>query len=328
MKKRSHRLEKMARVYDDEILPIWSQRFGRILLRGLEVPEKAMVLDVGCATGFPSLEILKRMDDQSRIIAIDPLGPLLDVARKKAGSLAGKRIFFRSEPAIYKLAFADEVYDLVVSNLGITRLDEPQKAVLEFARVAKNGGMIIITLPLAGTFNEFYDIYREVLTKADQHEVLERLEGHINLMPDADSVVSWMEEAQLVEIDVEVEEFSLLFKSSREFFFAPVVEFGPLSAWKEIAGKGQTMQEIFWHIKEAIDAYFSDRAFEITVKAGCFRGKKPLQPVLVETEEEPREDATPPEPVTQETESIPDNFRIDDDDDDDDDDDRTDSEGT
>jgi len=300
MKKRSHRLDKMARVYDDEILPIWSQRFGRMLLRGLEVPHKAMVLDVGCGTGYPSLELLKRMDEQGRIIAIDPVGALLDVARKKAGDLAGRRIFFRSESPVAKLAFADEVYDLVISNLGLMLLDSPRRAVKEFCRVAKRGGWVIATLPLIGTYGEFYDIYREVLTKSDQHEILERLEAHIIKTPDPDRVVGWFEKAGLEAVDVEVEEFSLLFKSSREFFFAPVIEFGPLSSWKEVAGKGQTMQEIFWHIKEAIDAYFGNRAFEITVKAGCFRGTRPegVEPVVVE-EQTPApkpEDITPSGP--------------------------------
>ena len=322
MKKRSHRLDKMARVYDEEILPIWSQRFGRMLLRGLEVPPKAMVLDVGCGTGYPSLELLRRMDDQSRIIAIDPVGALLDVARKKSGELAGKRIFFRSEAPVSKLAFADEVYDLVISNLGLILLDSPRRAIAEFQRVSKVGGRVMITLPLQGTYGEFYDIYREVLTKGDQHEVLDRLETHIAAMPEPDTIVGWFEEAGLEQVEVEVEEFSLLFKSSREFFFAPVVEFGPLSAWKEIAGKGETMQEIFWHIKEAIDAYFGERAFAVTIKAGCFRGTRPESAVAPVEEEPtpPRRDPTPVTPTPEVLEEQPppppgpiaDNFRLDD----------------
>jgi ubiquinone/menaquinone biosynthesis C-methylase UbiE len=286
MKKRSHRYEKMARVYDDEILPIWSQRFGRMLLRDLQIPHKAMVLDVGCGTGYPSLELLKLMDEQGRIIALEPIAPLLDVARKKAGDLSGKRIFFRSEHAVAKLAFADEVYDLVVSNLGLLFLDDPRLAVREFSRVAKVGGKVIFTLPMKGTYTEFFDIYREVLTKHDKDDVLRQLEEYLAQVPDIDDVVSWLESAGLQEIDVEVDQFSLLFKSSREFFFAPVIEYGPLNAWKDIAGKGQEMQEIFWHIKEAIDAYFDNRAFELSVKAGCFRGvkAKPSQVIVQKNE--------------------------------------------
>jgi hypothetical protein len=87
---------------------------------------------------------------------------------------------------------------------------------------------------------------------------------------------------------IEVEEFTLLFKSSREFFFAPVIEYGPLAEWKEIAGNGQEMQDVFWYIKEAIDAYFDGRPFHVTVKAGCLIGRKlegrPTEPEDVEYE--------------------------------------------
>jgi hypothetical protein len=34
------------------------------------------------------------------------------------------------------------------------------------------------------------------------------------------------------------------------------------------------MQDVFWYIKEAIDAYFDGRPFQVTVKAGCIIGRK------------------------------------------------------
>jgi hypothetical protein len=131
-------------------------------------------------------------------------------------------------------------------------------------------------LPLEGTFEEFHDIYREVLTKHDRHETLARLDEHVaRVYPAAAECEDWLRSAGLVDARVEVERFTMLFRSSREFFFAPVIEFGPLSAWKEIAGTGQEMQDIFWYIKEAIDAYFEGRAFAVTVVAGCLKGRKP-----------------------------------------------------
>ncbi|MFH0902738.1 MAG: methyltransferase domain-containing protein [Pseudomonadota bacterium] len=276
--KRMHRQEKLARIYDSEIMPIWSQRFGRMLLRGLEVPPRANVLDVACGTGYPSLELLRRMDDNGRVIAIDSSSAMLDVARKKAGELAGKRIFFRTESASPRLSFADEVYDVVVCNLGIQEMPNPRQALNEFARVAKMGGRVICTLPLAGTWGEFYDIFREVLVKQDRDEQIERLRRHIMSYPQPEDLERWMNIAGLTDTQVDVEEFSLLFRSSREFFFAPVVEYGPLSQWKEVAGKGQDLQDVFWSIKEAIDAYFGSRAFQVTVKAGCIQGVRTSVP--------------------------------------------------
>jgi len=274
--KRSLKIEKLARIYDDEIAPVWGSRFGKMLLRNLAVPERGQVLDVSCGTGYPTVEILRRMNDGSRLIAIDASSAMLDVARRKVnelGPLGKKGVFFRTESAVPKLSFADDVYDLVVCNLGLNEMPSLEVALRDFARVAKKGGEVRCTLPLAGTFQEFHDLYREVLIKHDKHDALDRLERHALRYPTVDHVERCMRSASLAG-GLEIEEFQLLFKSSREFFFAPVIEYGPLTDWKAIAGSGQEMQDVFWYIKEAIDAYFGGRPFHVTVKAGCLIGTK------------------------------------------------------
>ena len=229
--KRSLKVEKLARIYDEEIAPVWGTRFGKMLLRNLTVPERGQVLDVSCGTGWPTIEILRRMTDGSRLIAIDASSAMLDVARRKVadlGPLGKKGVFFRTESAVPKLSFTDDVYDLVVCNLGLDEMPSLDYALRDFARVAKRGGEVRCTLPLAGTFQEFHDLYREVLIKHDKHEALERLEKHIARHPNIDHLERAMRSANL-DGHVEIEEFTLLFKSSREFFFAPVIEYGPLA---------------------------------------------------------------------------------------------------
>ncbi len=295
VQKRTFKIEKLARIYDDEIAPVWGARFGKMLLRNLSVPQKGQVLDVSCGTGYPTIEILRRMSDGSRLIAIDASSAMLDVARRKVadlGPLGKKGVFFRTESAVPKLSFADEVYDLVVCNLGLGEMPSLPTALGDFARVAKTGGEVRCTLALAGSFQEFHDLSREVLIKHDKHEALERLERHIARYPTVEHVERCMREAGLAG-GLEYEEFALLFKSSREFFFAPVIEYGPLAEWKEIAGEGQEMQDVFWYIKEAIDAYWGGRPFQATVKAGCLIGKKLAPP--------PPPDPSEPVPLLEDT---------------------------
>lgn len=273
--RRTHKHEKLARIYDDEILPIWAERFGRMILRGLEIPAKSTLLDVSCGTGYPALDVARKMDDGSRLVAIDDSSALLDVARKKAEHIPGKRIYFRTQRAYPKLPFTADVFDVVFSNLGLLETPSPGRALRDFARVAKpGGGRVIATLPLAGSWQEFHDLFREVLVKHDQLPMIARLDKHVAATPDAATCEAWLSAAGLEDVRVDVEEFTLLFRSSREFFFAPVVEFGPLSDWKKIAGRGADLQDTFWHIKEAIDAYFGGRAFQITIVAGCLSGMK------------------------------------------------------
>jgi len=274
--KRSLKVEKLARIYDEEIAPVWGTRFGKMLLRDLRVPDRGQVLDISCGTGYPTTEILRRMTDGCRLIAIDASSAMLDVARRKIaelGPIGKKGVFFRTESPVPKLSFADDVYDLVVCNLGLSEMPSLEVALRDFARVAKRGGEVRCTLPLSGTFQEFHDLYREVLIKHDKHDALDRLDRHIARYPSIERVERCMRAANL-DGTIESEEFTLLFKSSREFFFAPVIEYGPLAEWKDIAGSGQEMQDVFWYIKEAIDAYFDGRPFQVTVKAGCLCGKK------------------------------------------------------
>src|SRR5687768_4050309 len=209
-----------------------------MLLRGLVFPERGQILDVACGTGYPAIEIVRRMGAGCRLIAIDAASAMLDVARKKIADVpaAKAKVFFRTESATPKLSFADGVYDLVVSNLGLTEMPDPAAALADFARVTKLGGEVRVTLALDGTFQEFFDIYREVLIKHDKHEALERLEQHMaEAYPSIDKIDEWMAAAGYGDWEVRSEEFSMLFRSSREFFFAPVIELGPLAEWKNIA---------------------------------------------------------------------------------------------
>ncbi|MBT8493778.1 MAG: methyltransferase domain-containing protein [Deltaproteobacteria bacterium] len=274
-KHRTHRMEKLARIYDAEILPVWSQKFGNLLMRGLKIPERAQILDVACGTGYPTTELIRRKGEGARLIAIEGSSALLDVARKKLEKLEPKPsgVFLRSQAAEPELKFADGVYDLVVCNTAVHNMEDPAKAISELGRVTREGGEVRVTIPVAGSFVEFFDIYREVLVKHDKHETAQRLRQHIDSKyPAIDVCERWLQDAGLEDVSVEVEEFTLLFRSSREFFFAPVIEFGPLAEWKAIAGAGQEMQDVFWYIKESIDAYFEGRPFEITIRAGLLRG--------------------------------------------------------
>jgi ubiquinone/menaquinone biosynthesis C-methylase UbiE len=274
VQKRSHKSEKLARIYDDQIAPVWGSRFGKMLLRNLAVPERGQILDISCGTGYPLIEVLRRKGDGARVIAIDASSAMLDVARRKVGGAKG--VFFRTESPVPRLSFADDVYDLVMCNLGLPEMPSVKTAISDFARVTKLGGEVRCTLPLEGSWQEFHDIYREVLVKHDRHEALDRLDRHVASYPTVDDCEAWLRDAGL-EPRVEIDEFSLLFRSSREFFFAPVVEYGPLTEWKAIAGSGQELQDTFWYIKEAIDAYFGGRAFQVTIKAGMVVGKKTLR---------------------------------------------------
>ncbi len=295
MSKRSHKDDKLAKVYETQVFPIWGKYFAKLALDHLEPPAKATILEVGCQDAYVSLELLRRLDADGRIVAIDPSPSLLDEARIKAGPLGGKRLFLRSDHYIPRLAFTDDVYDIVLSSGH--ELEEPERTINEFARVAKERGRVVVSLPLAGTFQEFFDIFREVLIKRDQKTALLRLEAHVAAYPTLEQAEGWFKKAGLENLSSDHSSFTLLFRSSREFFFSPLIEYGPLAAWKAVAGKGQEMQDVFWMCKEAIDTYFKHSTFATTVEVGVVRGTKMLSEAERRVPESFESAYTPTSPV-------------------------------
>jgi ubiquinone/menaquinone biosynthesis C-methylase UbiE len=267
--------ERLARIYDAEILPVYAQPFASMLLKMIDVRPAARVVEVGCATGALTLELVGLFDDKSRLTALDDAPAFIAVAQPKmeAEPRARRRVTLRTAPLV-PLPLPDASADIVVSNLAVAEVADPGRAVRELGRVLAPGGQVVITAPLRESWREFVDIYRDVLRENGRPESLGALEEYLAALPDASAAAGWLEAAGLTEVEITVQRWEILFKSAREFFFAPLVEMGPLSRWKRIAGRGDDMQDVFFFTKEAIDTYFKGTVFAATIVGAAIKGWK------------------------------------------------------
>jgi SAM-dependent methyltransferase len=271
---------RLARLYDSDVLPLYGRRFAQLALRALDLRPAATVLEIGCATGDLTLELARRFDAASRITALELSPPLAARAETKLGAnpIAARKASIQqtATPLHPTLVLPDSTFDICVSNLAIADAPDPARTVAELSNMLKPGGQLVLTLPLRGTWGEFLDIYREVLRENDRPDSLAALDGYVAALPDGDACARWLESAGLDAVEVLVDRWELLFKSAREFFYAPVIHLGPLSRWKRIAGRGDEMQDIFFFAKEAIDAYFAGGVFSVTIVGACVKGWKKI----------------------------------------------------
>lgn len=277
MKRATPRQQKVAAVYDSEIWPLVPQRAADLILRALPLRPATVAFEAGCATGHLTFAVAERLDDASRILAIDSspaLIELADAAKRRHG--AGTKVSFQVADPVPPLPVDDGAYDLALSNLAFGEAPSPKAAVADIGRCLKPGGRAIITLPLRGCWTEFLDLYGDVLTEQGKQNGLVALAAYREGLPIAETAAGWLESAGLVDVAVEVSRWELLFKTAREFFFAPIIEMGPLPIWKQIAGgHGDEMQDVFFFVKEAIEAYFSGTVFSVTMVIACLSGSKP-----------------------------------------------------
>ena len=271
----SEKQARLAKLYDDEIAPAYAARFTTLLLRHLRPTSGARVVEVGCATGQLTRELSRRFDDKSHINAFDDAEAFVGEARLKMEGADDLRAPITLRLAAPGALPADDASaTLAVSNLAAAAAPNPGGAVEEMARVLAPGGTALLTAPLRGTWVEFLDLFRDVLRESGKGDRLAAVDRYIADLPDADRVSGWLQQAGLVDVGVEVERWEMLFKTSREFLFAPLIDLGPLSQWKRLAGGGDDMQDAFFFTKEAIDTYFKGRPFAVTVVGAVAWGQK------------------------------------------------------
>lgn len=271
----SRRSERMFSTYETEVYPLWGQPFADLILSAIEPRPHAQILEVGCAAGALSAELLRRFDGDSRIVALETSPVLQELARERLGDAhAGRRIHLRDWAARGRLPSADAAFDLVVANLALVDAPDPRALLADLVRVARPGAQLVVAAALRGTWREPLDLLREVLTKRRLEDARRALEDYTRGFLEPGEITRALVAAGLGPVGAHLEQGELVFRSAREFFFAPVIELGPLPRWKQACGRGEAMQETFFSLKQSIETYFAGQAFAVSVLRGRFVGRK------------------------------------------------------
>ena len=108
------------------------------------------LLDAGCGEGFAISALHKRLPD-IRYTGLD----LSEEAIAYAEAHHGEQARFRTG-SVYKLPFSDNSFDTVLCSEVLEHLDDPDRAVAELRRVARNH--VIITVPREPYFKWLNDV--------------------------------------------------------------------------------------------------------------------------------------------------------------------------
>lgn len=223
---------KLANIYDE--LPLWSAPFGISLLNRITYRHGMTVLDVGCGTGFPLLELAQRLGDSCKIVGIDPWPAGIERARIKASAMGVTNVEL-VEGKAEQMPFADGSFDLIVSNNGINNVEDERRALAECYRICKAGGQFVLTVNLPGTMVEFYEAYRTILRKAGREDLLDRLTHHIfSKRKPLTTTLQRLTDAGFVIEDANEDAFTMRFLDGTSLFNHYFMRLAFVQPWQDI----------------------------------------------------------------------------------------------
>lgn len=132
-RKLKNRYDATAEIYDRRYRDIQRRKFQAILE---DLGEAQRILDVGCGTGLFIDELAR---EKQRIVGVDFSSEMLKVAKERTENL--NLISADAD----KLPFRDESFDAVMSLTLLQNMPNPERTVVEMARVTEGGGVIAIT---------------------------------------------------------------------------------------------------------------------------------------------------------------------------------------
>jgi arsenite methyltransferase len=142
--------------------PLWTARFGALLLELAPLAGARRVLDLGCGTGYPLFELARCLGPGVTCVGVDPWGIALARANFKRRAYGDLRTgLVQGDGA--RLPMPAGAFDLLVINLGLNNFDDPAAVLADCARVLAPGGRLALTTNMSGHMREFYAVYRQVL---------------------------------------------------------------------------------------------------------------------------------------------------------------------
>jgi arsenite methyltransferase len=232
--------------YDE--LALWSAMFGLLLLEEVPLAKMMNVLDVGCGTGFPLIELAERLGAGASVHGIDPWSGGLKRAAEKVASRGTPNVTLH-EGSASAMPFTDASFDLIVSNLGVNNFEDRAAAIRECRRVARTGAILALTTNLQGHMQELYDVFAEVL--GHDLEALDRLRTHVEHRATIAAVRDLLNDGGFTVTRVVERQSVMRFANGTALLNHYFIKLGFLDGWKKIVPGNE--RDVFARLRHALD---------------------------------------------------------------------------
>lgn len=262
-----------AAIYESLVVSRYIQVFGDAAVPMLLPFSPAVVCHLGCRTGYPAAAIGRQLPGCT-MTGVDASAAALELARTKASLISGvvARYLHSDElptplsPDVFTHAFS-------LHPLGVRGDYSPVFA--EHHRLLLGGGQMVMSLPLRGSFPEIYDMLREYALRHDQPHFGEAVDAASSHRPNPEELVTQIEKAGFMEVDVGLELVAITFENGRDFLEDPIARLVVGPDVRSSLPVDSGVDNAWDYACHAIAKYWSEIPFELTVNIGSVSARKP-----------------------------------------------------
>ena len=253
------------------MVPRYLSLFGELALETLAESDDAQVVHLHCRTGYPDRGIAMKLPG-AHVIGVDASPAALELARAKAATMPGMVSEYRPA-ADLPTPLPTGGFSHALTLHPFTAGQDRTRVLAEHARLLAAHGQALVAMPLRGSFQELGDLMREYALKYDEHRVAAAVERAALARPTVESLGAEMARAGFDFVDVTLRPTTLSFRSGRDFFEDPIARMLILPDVRLHLGLDDPERPLSY-VREAIDKYWSDGTFELSVSVGCATGRK------------------------------------------------------
>jgi ubiquinone/menaquinone biosynthesis C-methylase UbiE len=260
-----------AAIVETFVVPRYLSLFGELAVEMMADSDEAQVVHIYCGTGYPDRGIVLKLPG-AHIVGVDASAAALELARAKAATMPTMVSDYRLAEDL-PTSLPSAAFSHALSLHSLASADHRHKVLAELARLLAPHGQAIVALPLRGSFQELADLLREYALKADDAEVGRAVEAAAVGRPTVETLGTELQEAGFDFVDVTLRPATLGFQSGRDFFEDPIARLFVLPELRQTLGL-RDLDPALAYVRSAIDKYWSDSMFELSVVVGCATGRR------------------------------------------------------
>ena len=259
-----------AAIFETSVVPRYLSLFAERLVEMIVPGPDARVCHLQCRTGYPDRLLLQRLPN-AHIYGCDTSEHAIELARAKAKTLVGNVCDYRViEGQITPFPAGAFSHGFTMHPLAAP--EERRMLLEELARIVAPRGQALVAMPLRGSFAEIADLLRECALKNELTDLTNAVEAAVQLRPTDELFQKELEAVGFDHVDVDLRTRTLRFESGRQLFEDPATRLMLLPEFR--VNLHMDDDRPFAYVREAIDKYWSDGEFELTVNVGVVSGRR------------------------------------------------------